>query len=335
MTLPNHIVKDSSIYGNPSDNDVINSRGYAIRTGIVKEIRDMKHDDIRYVVEVFKEGNRIPLLCCVVSRFGGIYNYEEFTLRGFVQGQDKAGVSAYGVRPGDVVLVANINGSSSEGVILGGINHPGRKRTIKANSGIVYASELNGIETTINKIGEYRRTFKGLQTNIAALDKASNGSKIPYPEYNTEIGSTYYELDKTGSWHVNDNAKQKPQFIKIDKPNGIITLMSGAVVIKMEKGPEKITVTCKLLDVTAADKINMTTKDYSLKASATAKIKSPKIAIGTDGIELLDRLIKLIDAIGTLQAISPVGLCTPLQVSGTWPQVMKERAAIETIKGTL
>ena len=68
----------------------------------------------------------------------------------------------------------------------------------------------------------------------------------------------------------------------------------------------------------------------------TAKwLKSPKIAIGTDGTELLDQLVQLIDAIGTQTIITPVGPASPVSASPQWAQVTAIQQKINGIKGSL
>lgn len=70
-----------------------------------------------------------------------------------------------------------------------------------------------------------------------------------------------------------------------------------------------------------------------MSATTSAKIKSPKVAIGTDGIELLDQLSQLIDAIGKLIAISPVGPCNALVTSPQWSGVAAVQSKIKEITG--
>ena len=76
-------------------------------------------------------------------------------------------------------------------------------------------------------------------------------------------------------------------------------------------------------------------KDYFLTASSTTKIKSPKVAIGTDAIELLDQLVKLVDALAKVVIYAPEGPCAPFGTSQEWPDVEKIKQNINTIKGSL
>lgn len=331
------IVPDSSIWQDKESMRQVYNKDVAVRIGIV-QLREFieETEDFRYTVEVFDSSQQIPIHCAMASgRFGGIYNYEEFISRGYQKGEDPAGRGEYAVRPGDVVVVAYANGNATDGLILGSFKHPGRKSRIKPEDGIAYDAEFNGMRTQINNEGEWTLTFRGVPTNIDELDKAPDGSPIPEAEYDEEVGKTFMKFDKTGGWLLSDEASEDPQSVHVDKENGKITVTSGKIVLELDKNSEAVSLTCKELLIEAADAIEAFTTDYAMEASATAKIKSPKIAFGTDGTELLDEITKAIDALGTVQAISPVGPCAPLSAAPQWSQVEQVKSKINKIKGTL
>lgn len=332
------IVKDSSIWENSNAFEAARSKDMSIRIGMVREARfNEQTSTTQYVVEVFDKNNQIPVVCVRMDQFGGAYNYEEFTHRiNVVSDKTQASASKYAVRPGDVVIVAFANGDSREGVILGGIRHPGRKeKTGNAADGIAYKSEFNGLESHVNKSGEYKVTFKGLPTNIAELDKQSSGNNIPDPVYNMAVGGSYYQFDKTGSWTLSDVAQSDPQTIKVDKPGGKINIISGKVTITIDKNAQLIDVVTKDLKIAASNSIKETTKEYSMDASTFVKIKTPKVAIGTDSIELLDQLVKLIENLSLVIIMSPVGPCAPFGTGENWKLVDEVKKKINTIKGSL
>jgi hypothetical protein len=91
----------------------------------------------------------------------------------------------------------------------------------------------------------------------------------------------------------------------------------------------------KVLKIVSDDLIDQKTKKYATEASESAKIKSPKVAFGKDGVELLDQLAKLIDALGKIQNISPVGPCTLMSATPQWPEVEQIKAKIKEITGSL
>lgn len=103
----------------------------------------------------------------------------------------------------------------------------------------------------------------------------------------------------------------------------------------MTKKDEKVDLKCKLLNIVADDKITSKTKEYSLDASTFIKMKSPKVAIGKPGIELLDQLFQLVEKLGKVTPISPVGPCTALMATPQWPGVVAVQSKIKEITGSL
>lgn len=331
------IIKDSSIWESNSAFSTARDKDMSVRIGMVREAKYSERiNATQYVVEVFDKNNQMPVICTRVDTFGGAYNYDEHTFReNIVSDTTVASASRYAVRPGDVVIVAFANGDSREGLILGGVKHPARKEKISKADGIAHKQEFNGLEKHVNKVGEYKVTFKGLPTNIAQLEKQTSGNDVPEPVYDTAVGGSYYQFDKTGSWTLSDVANEKPQTIKVDKPSGKITIVSGNVSITIDKNAELIDVVTKDLKITASNSIKKNTKEFTLEATTFTKIKTPKVAIGTDGIELLDQLIKLIEGIGRLVIMSPIGPCAPVVTARNWQLVETVKKNINTIKGSL
>ena len=297
--MADYIVKDSSIWNDPSATSLLYGKDCAVRIGVIRDEIFLTDAGVtRYKVEVWDNGVTIPVSCIRTSRFGGIYNFEEYTHRGFTPGTNDAS-TVRNLQPGDQVIVAYLNGNSREGVILGSINHFGRKEAInapeqeKANNfsefvnrkgptTVRYISEFNGLQTAINSDGEHRVTFKGQPTNLAKLLEAPTGNEIPAPVYDEKIGSSYYEFDKTGSWYLNDNSKDGGiQSIKVDKPNGKIEIISGKTSLVINKKDETYTYTQKKVTFNTADEWNLNTKKTNIMSSAEINAKAAKI--NTDG----------------------------------------------------
>ena len=221
--MDDYIIRDSSIWEDYSSTSLLYQKDCSIRVGIIaEEVYMTDLQDTRYIVNVWDTGRIVPVTCIRSSRFGGLFNYEEYTGRGF--NIDKNTSDIRSSQPGDNVLIAYINGSAREGVILSQIKHWGRSETIKSQSSnnneninefvnkkgpttVRYVSEFNGIETAVNALGEYRVTFKGQPTNLDKLNEVPNGSELPKPTYDNKVGSSYYEFDKLGSWLVTDNSQ--------------------------------------------------------------------------------------------------------------------------------
>lgn len=299
---PFEIVRDSSIWRHETDQRAIIRKDPYLRLGIVKRVsRDTVTTEIRYLVGVQDMNDEIELNARMLRRFGGVFNYEDVVMQGYKISDLPDPTSDFQAKAGDTVLVAMMNGEGREAIIIGGVSHPGRASVLPIGNGPQYISEFNGVETSINDSGEYTLTFKGIPTNIALLNNVPS-IKIPAPTYNTSVGSTYMKFDKTGGWEINDNSSSGPQNIHIDK---------------------------------AGQKIETNAGTWKVTAVTAASIKSPTVAFGKEGIELLDELSQLIDALGQVTPISPVGPCTPLMSTPQWSQVTAIQNKIKEITGSL
>lgn len=267
MDVNDYIVRDSSIWQNDESYALENKSDASLKIGVVRDTVVTKNDEISYIVEVWLGGKNTPIQCARTSRFGGIYNYEEFTHRGFKPDDTMGSDGLIDFKQGDLVLVAYLFGDSREGIIVGGINHPGRARVFDEKSGIVYESEFNGINKSITKDGEYRTTFKGLQTNITELDRPANGKPFPAPAYDKEVGTTYTLFDKTGSYTINDNATSDPQTIFVNKPDGQIVITSGKTNLVIDKESEQYYFTNKTTTFDSADSWNLNTKETNITSN--------------------------------------------------------------------
>jgi len=332
---PFDIIKDSSIWYDSEQHAAIHKKDPYVRIGVVKDARrDVSTGDIRYLVEVRDRNDAIEMNCRMVRQFGGVYNYQDVVTSGYKFDDKPDPVLDFTAKAGDAVLVVALNGQSREGIILGGITHPARKSTIPVDKGPYYQSEFNGIETVINDQGEYTLTFKAIPTNIAKLkDKPSK--KIEPPKYDKKIGGSFIKLDKTGSIEINDKAEKDLQNIRIDKANGTIAINSGNISIVLTKSKEQMNVKSKIIDIVTENSMSIKTKKYSVDSKESVKIKSDKIAIGKNGVELLDQLSKMLDELGKVKPISPVGPCTPLMATPEWSGVKAVQQKIKEITGSL
>jgi len=290
-------IKDSSIWENNEAIHLLYDKDCAIRMGVIRE--EMYVEDFgqtRYGVEVWDSGRIVMLTCLRVSRFGGIYNYEEYSNRGYDLGEL---ASTHKTQPGDHVIVAYANGDSREGYILGYLNHSGRKEVInheddekpselneflnrEGTSTIAYSSEFNGIERVINKAGEYRVTFRGIQTNIDMLLEAPAGDELALPEYDIEVGSSYYEFDMTGSYLLTDNTEEDPQSIFLNKTDGEIVITSGKTILTINKEEESYNIVNKKTTITSEDEVNIVTKSTNILSSELVSIEASEVTITGD-----------------------------------------------------
>lgn len=335
MSNPFNIVKDSSIWQNSKVYDAVNQKDPFLRIGIVKKVyREQRTSDIKYLVEIQDRNDSIDVNARLLRRFGGVFNYEDVVDHGYKFDDKPDPTRNFEAKAGDTVLVAFLNGEAREAVILGGLIHPARKSTLDITKGPQYQSEFNGIETRINENGEYTMTFKAIPTNIKKLDDIP-GKVLPAPTYDAKVGGSFFKFDKTGSVEMNDKAQDGIQNIRIDKPSGTITINSGKIKLTMTKKEEKVELKCKVLNITSDDKIMAKTKQTSINSSEFVKINTPKVAIGKEGIELLDQLFQLVEKLGKVKPISPVGPCTALVTTPEWPDVAAVQSKIKEITGSL
>ncbi len=297
------IISDSSLYKHPYS--VGKSKESDIRIGIVRsEIYIKENDTYSYRVDVQTRGRRYTLVCRQMEKFGDTYNYEEWKAR---TGGPKAPIPSppvFARMVGEVVVVAHIDGSGDEGIILGCLRHPSRKTKLTATK-LSYASEYNGLETTIDNDGAWKIKFQGTPKNAGMISKLPYGSPIPPALYDPTSSGSFLTFDKTGSFTLSDANKSLPQTIKIDKPNGKISIFSGNVSIVIEKNSKKISVVNSDTEVKSEKSFKLTTQATEINSSKTFKLKSPKIAIGSGGTELLDHICKFMDEVSKLaQALS-------------------------------
>lgn len=329
-----YIVKDSSIHPNTKQYAAYESRDSTIKMGIVREVYQASSSETKYVVEVQHIGKPVPIACSLMTRWGGVQNYEEYSLRPYMGSPTTDNISApdmpFQTRVGDVVLVACINGNYREGVILGGVRHPGRKSTAVPGD-IAYISQFNGIEKKITTSGGYRVTNKGVIP--ATLDAAIPGVPILPEISNPTVGGTYYELGDDGSWTVTDGLLQT---IKIDKSGSTTTITAGKCSITLDVKGLSTTVDAPKIIINSLAQTDITTKILNIEAMFSAKLKAKQIAIGNETFELLQGLINLIDGLGQLVVTSPSGPCNPLNSAPTWlVNVEAIKARIQMIKGSL
>lgn len=340
------IIKDSSIWTNPSSYNAVDKRDNQLRIGIIKEVFFNKETgDFRYLVETRDKNDAIEVNCRMLRKFGGVYNYEDIIHRGYNIDDNPDPVSAFEAKAGDIVLVGMFNGQGREGVIIGGLMHAARKSTLDVKKGPQYKSEFNGIETSINELGEYTLTFKGQPTNLSKLkDKPS--VELPAAQYNTDIGSSYFKMDSKGSLKLDDNSKQDPQSFKIDKELGVVDLISGKISLRFKKEDESVSLKSKILSINSEDSITIETKIKHTSAIESATIDSPKIALGTGNIELLDMISQLCEEVKKLATensseIHPTGVgpSGPPTNAGQYSAIASKageiKSKIDTIKGTL
>ena len=296
---PFSVVQDSSVWQSSGNFGVARGKDPYLRMGVVKKAyQDPDSGEIRYLVDIRDKSDSIEMNCRMLRRFGGVFNYEDMVYQGYKFTDKPDQVSSFDAKAGDAVLVGFLNGEGRDAIILGGVMHAARTANIDITKGPQYLSEFNGVETSINEVGEYTVTFKGIPTNIAILNNYPNAT-IPAPTYDTSVGSSFFKMDVTGSLELNDNATSDFQNIRIDKPSGTLTINSGKISLKMTKSSQQVDLNCEILNINSTTSITQKTQQFETDATTSVKIKSPQVAIGTDSVELLQQIIDQLDKISS------------------------------------
>jgi len=264
-----YIVKDSSLWQDEQSSAKLNNRDNTIRAGIVRqEFFDEREGELetKYIVDVIEPGGQYPVICRRMVNYGGPFNYEEYTRQTYNEKTDGTGKGDFRTRPGDHVLIAYIGGDDEEGVIIGSLKHPVRKETLPAENKVAYASEFNGIETTITNTGEWQVRFRGQPTNISVLSQPPNEDDVAKPEYDTKVGNSFIKVDSTGSWTISDASTDKVQFLKIDKSGGTISIISGDIILTLDKNSESFKLINKKTTFNSTDEFNVFTDKFKVEA---------------------------------------------------------------------
>jgi hypothetical protein len=333
------IIKDSSIWIDSSISTIKKNMFDRIMVGLITHsYYNEDIDEHIYVVEIEAEGSTIVGVARQISSFGDVYNFIEYGLRVNNYSDPKKyeqHLSGYSKVVGELAVVAAINGDYQNLIILGSLKNQARKLKRTDEDEMFFYSIYSGIETEINKDGEYSLTFKGLPTNEDKLAKSADGTAIDPPEYDEEIGGSSFKLEKDGSISFSDAHKEILQTFKIDKTANEFSFASKETTFKISGQEDLISFTAKDYKVEAKETFKVETSDLEIKGSKTAKLDSPKIAIGNGGVELLDQIVLLVDALATLIINSPTGPCTPFNTAPTWAQIEDIKGKISSIKGSL
>ncbi len=336
---PFNNVQDSSLLMDSDASRTMHNGDYGLKIGIVAEIielpRESEFGGFGYKVDVQHLGKEIPIICYHLTKLSGPHNFEEFSLRPWVHFPRNllppAASDDLGLRAGDKVVIAALDGNMSQGVILGTMRHHARKNFIP-NGDAAYLFRYNGLDKEIRQDGTYKVTWRGLPINDQLLNIPPTGANPPAPVFNPSTSGSFYGFDNLGSYTVADG---NGQLIKIKKLSGNITLVSGDV--RLEMGRTHIAGSDTIAMKTTNLKIE--SEETVIKGSSAVNIDGQeislngKVSIGLGPIELLDTLIKLIDELGNVTVTSPVGTCTPILSSPNWAAVTLLKLQIEQIKG--
>jgi hypothetical protein len=255
--------------------------------------------------------------------------------------------------PGDVVVVIFPNGMSNDtnfGVILGSYPSINAQSPWKSDGTIAHYSSIMGLEQKITNTGSYSITFNGPPKNWREMLETKEIKKV-LPVKDTVRGGTELRFLEDGSFIVSDNRKNKDKKdisskIIISKQSSTISIVSSSSAVIVNGTAGSVNTSAKTISINTVDgqpkkindkevegTVNVKTENASVEATKTFKVKSPKISIGKDDAELLTLLVELIDVLGGIQVITPMGPANPFQtdVKSDWTKISKIKDKIKSL----
>ena len=330
------------IPGSDTVSGAINGNRYSdtkIRVGVVyEEIVGENSGETTYTVMVSVGSHDVPVTCVRMSRFGGAHNYEEYNLRAY---EDAAGTGLnkpYSQRAGDVVVIAFLDGSARKGVILGGIRHSSRTEKLTANKTPAYISRFNGIEKTISEEGALTYTYRGsTPASEASLKTIPTGIPILEAVDDPIAAGSTFGFNEDGNFCATDGDAQSIVVNKDKLGGGNIVLTSGSTTVTLAGGAggQEVTIdTVGDVTISTVKNVDISGLDISLNANKAIAIESKLgVSITSAGSELLDLIITLIDELGAVKVVAPMGPCTSLNETPMWLKVVAVKLKITSMMG--
>lgn len=304
--LPSSLFSDSEMRGLSAYNR--RYQNFGIKIGVVINI--IETDDERNTAGLFPEYDVVVIEqdqdigyslvtyrnCLRSDSFGGIAEYAEGKLRSADKIGD-TGVQKLEDQNGSLVLLNCLNGSSTQAVIVGGVQHPKRKRFLSAEKGHAFIAEFNGLQMEIDKEGAFSVVFLGATDN--------EGKPLK-----TDIGGSFFKITSNGSVEIGDD---KGEIITLDKEKNKLSIASkkemsiqsgGAMSVSTEDAMNISVKKDLLASIEGAATFN--TREWTLKASGQSRMDSQGLEINA-GAQLkaqasqiiLDGMVSLGGASGT------------------------------------
>ena len=206
--------------------------------------------------------------CITTDGFGSITDFFEKNFRSQTKDSVKGNIANTQGQNGATVLILCLDGMSEKGVIVGGINHPDRKTTLKDKLPHL-EGEYNGAHIVVNSDGSTTFTFKGATDNDGKVVDASQGN-------------TVITVEKDGSYQV----LHKTITQRLDK-GGDATLTAEGNITNTATKNFNVNSTEDTV-INATKNVNITAKEFlaSISGSAAFKCQSGTVsAESTYGIK--------------------------------------------------
>ena len=204
----------------------------------------------------FAEG-QIITNCRLASWLGGQFNYAERVLRPISKPLNEVPLRE---QDGDIVFFQYVQGQKLAPIIVATGTQPkdGDATGAKTEDGPRWVEQYNGVETTINKDGEYNLTVKG-----GMLDAETNSFT---PAEGTTLASFNIDKDK------------KVLLSTAEGPSLLIDGMSDAITLQTTGG-DSISMSGGNIDIISSSgiEINMSSSGITIKGGTNATVMADRI----------------------------------------------------------
>ena len=152
-----------------------------------------------------------------IDHFGSVadFSFATYRAKNTATNQDSSKELAPGL--GAKVILLCINGETNNAIILGGIRDTESTQD-KLDDGHNLHTLFNGIDVTVNKLGELLVVYNG----------ATQADGTPDPATDTDGSGTYIKIDKNGNYTVSDGNGDNLFFI--DRVNGKVRVQADTEI---------------------------------------------------------------------------------------------------------
>lgn len=281
-------------------------KNYALRMGVVIASYPVDHANNNsklcneYDVAVFEQaedqGSTIVKYknCLSAEGLGSIADFFEKTLR-VQKRKPKSGSVDTKDQDGAIVIILCLDGVSEKGIILGSVQHPDRKTTVKGQ-GPHLEGEFNGVRVIVNEDGSTSLTFKGATDNEGIpTDKSQGNTEIRIEKdgsYQVSHKTITQRFDKKGDASLTadgniSNTTKKNFNVTATENIALKSTANTSIDCKelIAKASGSATLECQKLSVKAQSEISFKGAQFKVQAEAMANIKAAQITL--DGMVAL------------------------------------------------
>lgn len=221
-----------------------------------------KELDVSYSLVVYRN-------CIRTDGLGGKAEYIDFKLRAPTESGEE-GNQDMNKHNGSIVLLNCLDGTSTQAVITGSVQHPERQNILDKEKGHAFIAEFNGLQIQIDQEGAFSVVFQGATDN--------DGKPLKQ-----DVGGSFFKITENGSLEIGDD---NGEIIVLDKENQelIVTAKKNA---KIEIGEELEFKVGKGVNLDVGeDLISKIEGSVEIEASSLSQQMSGKVSIESNSMEI-------------------------------------------------